>query len=598
MHIQALFSRQAFGTYIRRLIVRFPIILAITVITTVCFIRTALSNGENYRLVFAAALAFPWTIFAALLAERFEWRRLYSLFVQLGTALLAVSYYFLFPSDVTVATPIAFIRWGILVVIGCIAFLSLPYDFKDAQRLWYSGAKVIRSALIALIFGIGLALGLMLATFAVSYLFGILNHHEDTILTYVNSIVFGIFTTWLFLAQLPSPKNTTPVGLGKIPQLFLEYIWLPVVAVFLAILYVYFGKILVTWHWPEGGVANWVLGFLSLGFLAYLISYTTDTYSPRAKLRYFNTFFLTGLPMLGILFLAIGLRIQQYGITEKRYLVVAGGILLLILSCYYRFSKTKKIQFIPYLVALFLLVASVGPFNMFSVSLASQTHQLQHLLEKNQMLQNGKIVSMKNETQLPPEDVERITSIVRYLVDFKGLNRIQPWFAAPIEIATSGYETERNILKSLGFTTNGYVLDTTQFSFANYPRNRIPQTIDVRNYDYVIEAVRMLKGNQPEDVSAGDFGNFRFSLNQPATITMLRNGVFLGSIDLAPLIRSLRTTYGTKSAKQYLRDDELTQVIQTNKGSLQFIITDISGDVQENGTVSIWDISFTILGSR
>jgi len=48
-----------------------------------------------------------------------------------------------------------------------------------------------------------------------------------------------------------------------------------------------------------------------------------------------------------MLFYAIYLRIAQYDLTINRYLVIAFGIWLIVLSVFLIFSKEKRIAYIP-----------------------------------------------------------------------------------------------------------------------------------------------------------------------------------------------------------------------------------------------------------
>lgn len=594
----ALLSPQTLGLRLKQLVARLPIVLVVTLVATISFIVTVERNTENYRLLFASALAFPWTIFAALMAERLAWKKSHALLAQIIVAIIAGSYYMAFPAqDVFDNNPIPFVRWGMLVAIGSILLLSLPYDIRDTNQFWQRIWRVVQGAIIAVAFGLGMWLGVLLATFALGYLFEAFSHWQDEILTYAGAIVFGIVTAWLFLAQLPKPGETISFEAGKIPRLFLEYIWLPMVGIFLVILYAYFAKILITWQWPEGGVVYWVLGFLSLGFLAYFLAYGIDIFTPQWKSRYFRLFFIAAIPMLGILFVAIGLRIQEYGITEKRYLVVAGGIFLLLLSCYYLLSREKRLSFTAYLLALFLLVASVGPWNMFSVSLANQVKQLEEILVRYEIFQGGQVVKKPSETQLPREEVARINSILRYLATYDAFDLIQPWFSQPLEGGENSYQRSQRVLQLLGVTNNRSISDETYFSYSSYDRAIVPSIMDLRGYDFVIQQIHLSPGREPVEIDTKGFGEFRFALTG-SSVTIVRNGVMLVTVDLEKIVKDIRTRYGTVQADHTFYEEDVAVTVPTSKGFIRFVITDISGTKEDNGKADISYVRFMVFGER
>ncbi len=115
------------------------------------------------------------------------------------------------------------------------------------------------------------------------------------------------------------------------------------------------------------------------------------------------------------MFYSIYLRINQYGFTINRYLVVALGFFSLLSMLYYIFVKNSSNMTIIVLFSIIVLISSIGPVSAYNISAISQNKRLKNLLTKNQMLVGGKIVANNN---ISDDDKKEIISIVNYLNDY------------------------------------------------------------------------------------------------------------------------------------------------------------------------------------
>ncbi|MBK8555359.1 MAG: DUF4153 domain-containing protein [Lewinellaceae bacterium] len=147
--------------------------------------------------------------------------------------------------------------------------------------------------------------------------------------------------------------------------------------------------------------------------------------------NFYKWFWPVLLPMVLLLFVAIGRRISDYGITEPRFMVAHAGVWLLVVGLYFVISQRDNIKFIPLSLAAFTLVAIVGPFNAFNVSQRNQTSELQRLLEANGRLLEGK--TTVSQRTVSDQDAARIESCLKFLEDRDALYRITPWFSKPLD---------------------------------------------------------------------------------------------------------------------------------------------------------------------
>src|SRR5690606_24507962 len=130
--------------------------------------------------------------------------------------------------------------------------------------------------------------------------------------------------------------NTFPKGL----KIFVQYILIPLAIIYLLILYAYSAKILVEWNLPNGWVSMLILWYAVFGILAILLAYPLRDDTDNPWVRLYSRFFFVGLlPLILLLFIAVGVRIGDYGVTELRYYVVLLGIWLMMMALYFIFSK-------------------------------------------------------------------------------------------------------------------------------------------------------------------------------------------------------------------------------------------------------------------
>ncbi|MBK8672284.1 MAG: DUF4153 domain-containing protein [Bacteroidetes bacterium] len=66
------------------------------------------------------------------------------------------------------------------------------------------------------------------------------------------------------------------------------------------------------------------------------------------------------MPLIALLFVSIMKRINDYGITEWRYIGFVLGCWLLILSIYFIFSKSKNIFYIPFSLFIICILGTTG----------------------------------------------------------------------------------------------------------------------------------------------------------------------------------------------------------------------------------------------
>lgn len=119
-------------------------------------------------------------------------------------------------------------------------------------------------------------------------------------------------------------ENRSPVETAKRKTLLGRVIGL-LLALYGVILYAYLGKILLTGERPSNQVTG--LGFAFSAFVLVasilLVPLVTDPKKALTRQRLITTMYLLLIPVLVMIFMAIMMRVEQYGLTEMRYLVYA-----------------------------------------------------------------------------------------------------------------------------------------------------------------------------------------------------------------------------------------------------------------------------------
>jgi hypothetical protein len=198
---------------------------------------------------------------------------------------------------------------------------------------------------------------------------------------------------------------------GKYPvvlKFFTQFILIPLLIIYVVILYFYCAKIVINWQLPRGWVSYLVLAYSIVGIFALLLVHPLKELKLKSWIVIFSKlFYYTLIPLIILLFVAIFTRVLQYGYTEARYFVLLISLWLTILVLYFVFFKKATIKFIPISLFIFGLFALIFPYlNVFSVSIRSQENELIEVLKENNLLVNNKINFGKQVTDSIANSVE------------------------------------------------------------------------------------------------------------------------------------------------------------------------------------------------
>ncbi|OWY22090.1 DUF4153 domain-containing protein [Sphingobacteriales bacterium UPWRP_1] len=433
---------------IREILFRFPAICLTTLVGT----ATAYYMVGNYHiendaawvnLVMTCLLGIPFLLSLALFAEQREKTATennrnfsgYSLVAQLAGLVLLVLYYFLLPDSWNDSPMYFLLQFALFETAAHFGVAIAPFVAKgNTNQFWqYNQTLFIRFLTAALFSGV-LYLGLALALVSIDNLFNV--SIPDRWYAQLFVVLAGMFNTLFFLSGVPLPDMTTREANEPYPRglkIFTQYVLLPLVAIYLLILYSYMGKIILEARLPKGWVSYLVLGFSVAGILSQLLVYPIRNQSENAWVRTFSKwFYFLLVPLVVLLYIAALRRVFDYGITELRYLLLLLTLWLTGITVYFIFSKIKNIKILPLTLCLLALFSAFGPWGASGVSRMSQQHRLKKVLQENNLLNAaGKVQASGKQPEQAARD--KIASSVEYLYRTHGLSSLQPLFEQDLQ---------------------------------------------------------------------------------------------------------------------------------------------------------------------
>ncbi len=433
----SLFSLTSLRTSAVATLRRFPLPLLSALVATVSMIYVIHIEPRGNELPLASRLAMTGylsmllTISVSLFTERFVPTNRKKRLIWLAAILLIAVYFFALPS---VANGVTGIRFALLAVALHLLVAFAPFVLpREMNGLWQYNKSLFIRILIGGVYSGVLYAGLALAILAVDNLFEV--RINEKFYAQLWFIIAGVFNTWFFLSGVPQNlsalEGTTDYPKGL--KIFTVYVLIPLITVYLVILYAYAGKILITSNWPVGWVANLVIAFAIFGILSFLLVYPLRDDKSNAWVKFYSRlFYYLLVPLIALLYVSIFKRIDMYGVTVERYLVVLLAVWLSFVAAYFILTSGKRIWIIPLSLCVAITISTFGPWGAFAISHCSQIGELTALLESDRVIVNGKVDTTSTH-DVKSEDYERIGSIVRYINDIHGHERLQLFFDQSID---------------------------------------------------------------------------------------------------------------------------------------------------------------------
>jgi hypothetical protein len=284
-------------------------------------------------------------------------------------------------------------RWGLLsgaLVLGVMASpWILPPNVGAGRKTvaWLANVRIGTRVVVAGLYTTALTIGTILGVLAFNSLFEL--GLSEKIYFHIAVWIYAVGGTGLIATGLPELAD----GWGEEPPEISDWqetivYWgasllaLPLLGLYLAILYAYGLKILFSGEVPSNLLSPLALGAALIGLITlFLIEPLRRTGNRRWLVTLFDAFPVAYLPVLPMPIWAIWVRVQQHGWTEFRYLRLLAvlGVTLCFSWVAWRVLRRRTYSALPLpaVFAVLLLIASVGPWGAFSVSERSQIAHLE-----------------------------------------------------------------------------------------------------------------------------------------------------------------------------------------------------------------------------
>jgi hypothetical protein len=413
-----------------RSLARFPLPIACALI----FSAITLAQTHNFLDLFANAplkrlmTTLPLAFFATLAATLFGEARFWPAWSGrlLGAAATAILLILAFSGSTRPIWELWAFPWtsfaGVALVLTAMAAPALGGAW-DNGRFWDFNRAAWLGAAYAWLAALILAFGLQATAYAMEALLEIDLGHKMSRDFWTLS--FNLFWPWLALAGLPRRDEVALTGPPNWLRFLVQWLLVPMVIVYLVVLYAYIVKILIQWRLPEGEVAWVVSSYAATGVVVNLISAPWRN-DEAEHIRFFQRWFYPALfAPIAVLALAAWIRIQEYGITEPRYLLVLVTVWLFILALAFSFGL-KRLMLAPLSLALLLFAAAFGPWGAAEVSARSQLVRLETTLTEAGLLQNGNLTPAQSRVAFDVS--KKISGGIAYLIERGRQKLIAPWF--------------------------------------------------------------------------------------------------------------------------------------------------------------------------
>lgn len=444
---------------------RFPLATATSFLATFALIYL---NHESFSarveesvipVVMACVFIFPLSLAVSIAAEEWRLDGGKSWLLRLVVATFGVLTYFFYFRDYLAWGEIEWFRFVISEAIAVSLLLILPFCYKAksaAKSFWAYVLSLIGSFAKAFSLFFLLFIGIVLLLLSFDYLFEVRVDEEFYFDAWL--VITGLLGVPFFMEGIPTgvrklnKKAESSAGLLVLTKYFL----IPLVFLYVMLLYAYTGRIVFLWDWPSGGVSGWIIAFSAVGIVSYFFAVFLKEKVASYLQNFKKIYFWALIPLIIVLFMAVGMRIADYGFTELRYFGVAFGVWMSLLSLYFIFSKAKDLRFMPMSLAVVLAVSAwSGPFSAFGVSLNSQMDRLEQLLIVNDILIEDKVVALEEEGK----SNQKISDIVEYIVSTHGVEPLQPWFEDDLQDLYDGnsiWTVDDEIVALMGLETPYY----------------------------------------------------------------------------------------------------------------------------------------------
>ncbi len=392
-------------------VLRFPLTIIFLAMLSLQLMYMVLAEANPNALTFFLAVGMLLSLLFHICEEDIPEEKKGKANIALGIALavLAGDSFLLHAMD-EISTAMAIAQTAaITALVVAVCFLPF-YKEKDDRKSWNFVFNLLLSGAIGYAVGLIMMLGLFFLYSGSCELFGLkVEYKVHGVLAVLCLVTIPVL---LFLIRIPEaeqkhndmlPKNRFVLGISR-------YLFLPLVLLYMAVLYVYGAKILFTWTLPKGMLAGMVsalmFGIVSLTFLLY--PYINDIRHKGFEKKVMRWILPAVLPLLVLMSIGLGRRLMDYGITANRLYVLTLNVWFYAIAIGLWLNKARRIHWISISFAFILIATSCHPLNYTNIARWSILGRFDKALAANPIKNTIKVDNdLRKHFLSMPEDVAR-----------------------------------------------------------------------------------------------------------------------------------------------------------------------------------------------
>ena len=373
-------------------------------------------------------------------------------------------------------------------IIFFLLFLLVPIiGKKDEEEKYFQSVVVDKT--VTILYSMVLFLGLTAVFLTVDGL-SLIKLKEQIYIEIWLFVVF-VFAMIFFASKLKKvDENLEEYEIHKIFRFLIYFIVIPLITIYTGILYIYFGKMLITKSWPQGLVSHLILWYTI--FSLFIMIMVTPMREKDLVAKIFKNYFpFISVPLLILSIVSISKRISQYGVTELRYFIVLLGIWLIFCMVSSIFKARLSVILISLIAVVYISVFS--PINNRRITIMSQNKRLERILIKYGLLKDGKLVknSGLNENQK-----YEITDVLNYILGIRdrkdGVGNLYPFGKED----RKPYKKIEEFEKEIGIDDSWYKYKYSASEYftvfvinENMLNNQNNNIEEVKGYEYIISGL-------------------------------------------------------------------------------------------------------------
>lgn len=444
----------------KKAIERFPLTVfcsAVVFILSVYLVENPELKNENllnelHKMVILLGMSIPLTLALELAREKYlsgKNRWVIRFVNALITLIFIIFYRFYYLSGKNSSSTLDSLEQLMATgIIFFLCFLLVPViGKKDEEEKYFQ--SVIVDKTVTILFSVVLFLGLI-AVFATIDGLSLIKLDSNIYIETWLFVVF-VFSVIFFLSKLKKvDESLENYEIHKIFKFLIYFIVIPLITTYTGILYVYFGKMLITRSWPQGLVPHLILWYTI--FSLFIMIMVTPMAKKDSVARIFKKYFpFASLPLLVLSIVSISKRISQYGVTPSRYFVVLLAMWLIFCMVSSIFKARLSVILISLITVVYISVFT--PVNNRRITLMSQNKRFEKILVKHGLLKDGKLVK---KPELAKEKKYEVTDVLNYILGINDrrndIENLKPFGK------TDGkpYKDREEFEKSLGIDTAWY----------------------------------------------------------------------------------------------------------------------------------------------